>query len=239
MMIAEVQMSRSVHTRPRRVLAPARVIAPHEPRGAGDRSARYVAARELKEHGLVCEARVSVLVERVTPLPRVIVRQPGPGRSHPADRRDVLRVLRFFGAEYTYGLRAVELRPAPPDVAVGRLRFGSLRVPGHIRLYDQPPPPWLLPGTLSARERARLEQAGALVERAMAGGATRVEWPGTTLRDFMLFDVLMHEIGHHMVQQYTGKRRARVLRTKDHEAFADRLAARCRTTFLDGDGAPL
>jgi hypothetical protein len=40
--------------------------------------------------------------------------------------------------------------------------------------------------------------------------------------------VLMHEVGHHLIQQYKGKRRARVARTRDHEAFADGFARRCR-----------
>lgn len=58
-----------------------------------------------------------------------------------------------------------------------------------------------------------------------------VSWPATTLRDYMLFDVLMHEIGHHLLQQYTGKRMARVARTKDHEAFADLFAQQCRSLW--------
>jgi hypothetical protein len=60
---------------------------------------------------------------------------------------------------------------------------------------------------------------------------TTVDWPGDTLRDFVLFDVLMHEIGHHIVQQYTGNRAGRVMRTRDHEAFAERFARRCREEF--------
>jgi Zn-dependent peptidase ImmA (M78 family) len=56
----------------------------------------------------------------------------------------------------------------------------------------------------------------------------------------MLFDVLMHEVGHHVIQQYKGKRPARVARTKDHEALAERFAARCRelyATAWEGEGA--
>jgi len=53
------------------------------------------------------------------------------------------------------------------------------------------------------------------------------------LRDFMLFDALMHEIAHHRLQQYTGKRTARIARTADHEAYADQFAAQCRAQFME------
>ena len=107
-------------------------------------------------------------------------------------------------------------------------------MPGRIILYAQPPSPWVLPGGLPAREEERLRRAGAAVERIGGGCQTVVAWPGATLRDFMLFDVLMHEVGHHMVQQYTGKRLARVGRTRDHEAVADRFALQCRRRYVAG-----
>jgi hypothetical protein len=98
-------------------------------------------------------------------------------------------------------------------------------------LYDQPPSPWLLPGTLSAVELDRLRRAGAVVELVSETSQTIVSWQGETLRDFMLFDVLMHEIVHHLLQHDKGKRRERVARTRDHEAFADRFARRCRRLY--------
>lgn len=58
-----------------------------------------------------------------------------------------------------------------------------------------------------------------------------ITWPGDSLREFMLFDVLMHEVGHHWLQQYKGKRPARVVRTREHEAFADEFARRCRLIY--------
>jgi hypothetical protein len=53
----------------------------------------------------------------------------------------------------------------------------------------------------------------------------------------MLFDVLLHEIGHHLIQQYRGKRTARVARTRDHEACADRFALQCRLLYHGADGS--
>jgi len=62
-------------------------------------------------------------------------------------------------------------------------------------------------------------------------GATLVDWPETTLRRFMLEEVLLHEIGHHVLQQHTGKRPVRIARTRDHEAFAARFAEKQRAAL--------
>jgi hypothetical protein len=151
------------------------------------------------------------------------------GWFYPIDRREIHEILRFFGPEATYGLRLIRMIPPPQPSKV--LRFGSLWVPGEIRLFALLPPPWTLPGSLSDEAARRLSAAGAVIERVGGGLQTIVKWPHDTLHDFVLFDVLMHEIGHHIVQQYTGKRTGRVMRTKDHEAFADRFARRCREEY--------
>ncbi len=169
-----------------------------------------------------------------TPLPRLVERRPREGHVHPAVKGDIARVLRFFGEPYLYGLRSIEL--VQQNVVAGdNLLMGRLVVPGRIILYDQPPSPWLLPRGLSAKAIDKLYHAGAVVEEGSPGAHTVVSWPGATLRDYMLFDVLMHEIGHHLIQQYTGKRRARVVRTKDHEAFAGHVARQCRLLYESRD----
>ena len=110
--------------------------------------------------------------------------------------------------------------------------FGTLIVPGQIVLAAQFIPPWTIAGRLPADAEARLRCAGAIIEPLAGGTQTIVGWPGVTLRDFMLFDVLMHEIGHHIIQHHTGKRRVRIARTKDHEAFADAFARQCRARWI-------
>jgi len=90
-----------------------------------------------------------------------------------------------------------------------------------------PAPPWRLPGTLPSEQACRLTRAGAALEAAGAG-PTIVRWEPDALRGFVLHDVLLHELGHHVIQQYTGKRSARVRRTRDHEALAERHARRWR-----------
>jgi hypothetical protein len=149
---------------------------------------------------------------------------PRRGFVHPASPVDVLRVLAFFGPAAVYGLRGIELRQQPaaglaPAVA-------ALRVPGFVLLFEQPAPPWELSGLLTDVATARLQRAGARVAAGQAG--TRVDWPGSTLRDFMLFDGLMHEIGHHMIQNAAHKQRTRAMRTADHERWADAYAMRAR-----------
>jgi hypothetical protein len=158
---------------------------------------------------------------------RVSARPARPGFVHPAGAADVRRALEFFGAAATYGLRGVELRQRPPGA--GPLAVAALRVPGIVLLFEQPEPPWVLPGPLTGEAAARLRRAGALVTGGAA--ATRVDWPGATLRDFVLLDGLMHEIGHHTIQHAANRRRAAAMRTADHERRADAHAARARAAW--------
>lgn len=151
------------------------------------------------------------------------------GFVHPATPRDIRELLAFFGPLAVYGLRSVELRHAvDPGCSCGRLLVARLHVPGRVVLYEQPRPPWVVRG-LSARALARLRRAGAVLD--VAAAVTRVEWPDETLRDFVLFEGLMHEIGHHLVQHHRGKRSVRVMRTADHERCADAFAAACRLAW--------
>ncbi len=231
-------MARSKHTRPARVLAASRIRAPYEPRSSGDTSSLYSIARLLKELGIVpapisgCGADDRGADGEPVRLPRLRLQRPGPGHLHPATRADITAVLTFFGAHCIYGLRSIALvhsEPAPD----ARLRIARLIVPGRIILFAQPTPPWLLPGRLTHPDEERLHRAGANVERLAGEGHTIVSWPGQTLRDYLLFDGLMHEIGHHLIQQYRGKRTVRLARTKDHEAFADHFARQCRLLYTE------
>jgi hypothetical protein len=60
------------------------------------------------------------------------------------------------------------------------------------------------------------------------GGGVAIHWSDAALRDFLLLDVLLHEIGHHVLQHESRKPAVRGARTRDHEAFADRFARRWR-----------
>ncbi len=228
-------MSRSKHTRPRRILAASRVREPYEPRGYGDVSGIFSCARVFKEMGVTTEVSISRASAkgRPAPLPRLIVKRPREGFTHPATKADVTKMLRFFGEQYTYGLRSIEMVQAVHTPADDGLALGRLLVPGRIIIYEQALSPWVLPGRLGPKEEQKLRQAGAVIELVGGGSQTSISWPGETLRDFVLFDVLMHEIAHHVLQQYKGKRGVRVLRTKDHEALANKFARECRLKFTE------
>jgi len=176
--------------------------------------------------------------QRVTPvLPRITLRRPRHGFMHPAGRADVRRILEFIGPEAFYGITHIELAQVSSAAREGLPPLGRLVVPGKIVVYEQPVPPWNLVGVLSRKDSRRLQHAGALLEVSRGGATTTVEWSGSTLRDFMLFDVLLHELGHHILQHHTGKRTARIARTRDHESFAERFAERCRAAWLESEEA--
>ena len=223
-------MSRSKHTRPREVRAADRVRDPHAPRGRNDERRRRTARRVLKELGLSQEDAPVDSNEKEAQLPRVIEKRPRRDHVHPAARADILRVLEFFGPACFYGLRSIELTQAPSSEPSGFL-LGRLCVPGRVLVYDQRPSPWRFAGPRRDDQLERLERAGAQVETDERTKVVEVSWPGETLRDFMLFDVLMHEIGHHLLQHHKGKRTVHIARTQDHEAFADQFASRCRLAF--------
>jgi hypothetical protein len=106
--------------------------------------------------------------------------------------------------------------------------FGRYEAPGRILLFEQPSSPWRLPGSLAGEDALRFQRAGARVVPRATKGATLVEWPEGALRRFMLEDVLLHELGHHVLQHERGRRTKRIARMQDHEAFAARFASRQR-----------
>ncbi|GIJ68932.1 hypothetical protein [Virgisporangium ochraceum] len=144
--------------------------------------------------------------------------RPRPGFHHPASAADVARLLEFFGPTARYGLRRVELRQ---QAATTGIALGGYVPPGVVVLLEQPDPPWFVAGRLSDGAAERLRRAGARVTATWS--TTRVDWDGPALRDFVLFDGLMHEIGHHLLD-HTDRR----MRTADHERRADAHAVRCR-----------
>jgi len=186
----------------------------------------------LKEMGIAY-----ILQDRDLPinpvLPRIIIKHPRPGYLHAFEKSDVLQILNFVGAEAIYGLRSIELVQQTAVAASGLQPFGQLIVPGRIKVFEQPEPPWRLQGLLPQEETNSLQRAGAYLEVEPEIMATFIHWSEESLRNFMIFEVLLHEIGHHILQHNTGKRTKRVVRTRDHEAFATRFVERYRTAWFD------
>src|SRR5262249_4043607 len=153
-------------------------------------SGLQASARALKELGIRIRPDATAQVDDApAPLPRLCVSSPRQGFHHPANRSAIVRLLCFFGETCTYGLQSIELVRGEESPGGRTVRFGCLVVPGRILLFDQPASPWVLTGRLPDHEAERLRRGGALIEEAVL--RTVVTWPGSTLRDFMLFDVLM------------------------------------------------
>ena len=215
-------MTRTLHTQPRSILAARRAGAPHRSRGDEPLAAH-------RQRRLISDLGVELREDDDGRWPRIRVGRCRPSFLHPIGRGEIVEVLTFFGPLARYGLRSIELRQSVGEES-GSLTLARLLVPGGIVLYEQTQPPWLIRGELSQESKARLERAGAAIESEPA--FTRVEWPGRSLADFMLFDGLMHETGHHLIQHHTGKRLARVMRTADHERRAEQFAEACRRAWV-------
>jgi hypothetical protein len=143
-------------------------------------------------------------------------------------------MLNTVGPVAFYGLRWIELARSPANVSISTPVFGRYCAPGRIILFEQPMSPWRLSGLLKGDVTRRLERAGAVVTCVADVSATLVHWPYDTLRRFMLEEVLLHELGHHVLQYHKGKRPVRIARTRDHEAFAARFAEKHRLAPMKG-----
>jgi hypothetical protein len=168
-----------------------------------------------------------------TGLIRIVVSKPQPGFHHPASKREVLSMLKSIGPSASYGLRSIELKGSALATN-SRPVFGRYCVPGRIILFAQPAGQWRVNGVLKADLVRQMERAGARLTRLADIGVTLVDWAPGALKRFMLEEVLLHELGHHVLQHYKGKRRARVARTRDHEAFAARFAEKQGETLKKG-----
>lgn len=213
-------MSRSVHTRPLRVRAASRVRDPFAPRGRDDARLERATRRELGAQGLLPVVERERGPERDR-LPRLVVHPPREGHVHAVRKGDIERILARLGPTFFYGLREVALVRG----AAGKLDLGRFVAVGRILLFDVPAPPWRV--RLAPDHADRLARAGAVLSRDERG-VLEVAWPGDSLRGFVLHDVLLHELGHHLLQHHRGKRRVRVARTRDHEAYAERVAEGAR-----------
>jgi hypothetical protein len=218
-------VSRSKHTDPRVIRALRRSRSPRDNRGVGDLSLRRRLGLQWKKIG---PAVIRQTDANGNFRMRIIVHPPRAGFHHPVSERDLLELLNAVGLIPRYGLRSIELARSLAAGTASTLVFGRYCSPGRVILFEQPVPPWRLSGRLQERIVRRFERAGAIVTLSRDVGATLVDWPEDTLRRFMLEDVLLHELGHHVLQHYKGKRLVRIARTRDHEAFASRFVEKHR-----------
>src|SRR5260370_4167874 len=215
-------MSRSKHTDPKTIRAARRLNAPRGGRGGGDLSRRRKLGRQRKDIG--ANAGRDRDKKNGQPRLRITMRQPRIGFIHPASKQDILGMLKLVGPVGPYGLRTVEFARSPAESLTSAPIFGRYFIPGRIVLFEQPVPPWRLPGLLKPDVARRLKDAGAVLTSLADVGATLVDWPEGTLRRFMLEEAFLHELGHHVLQHHKGKRSERIVRTRHHEASAPRFA---------------
>jgi hypothetical protein len=171
-------------------------------------AAELIAARKLSPAELVeaCLARIAALDDRLNSFVTV---------TSERARRDARRAEAEIAASgprtplhgIPYGLKDIF------DVAGVRTTAQSRLLADNIAVED-------------SACAARLEAAGARVDEGF--GRHTVHWPDGALGAFFLFDVLLHELGHHRVQHASGRLQARVMRTRDHERAAALWAGRWR-----------
>jgi hypothetical protein len=225
-------VARSKHTRPREIVAARRVRLPRESRGSGDLKAVKRIGRLLKELGITADSVPESDLPEAR-MPRITVQRAREGYLHPITKRDIKELLLFFGERSYYGISEICLSQSPSANAASKRVFARLYIPGRIVLYEQPIPPWYVSGRQTREELESLRKAGAVVERSDDGMRCVIHWTDVDLKNFFLFDVLMHEIGHHLQQQFKAKRTAQVLRTRDHEDAAKLFASKCRIAYLE------
>ena len=221
-------MARSVHTDPIDIRAARRLATPHAARGINDRHRLHRLARQAKRRGVQAGHSKPALARNASRL-RIIRHAPSAGYAHPAEPADIRRLLQRLPPRYQYKLHTIELRPSPAREAPGALPLGRLLLPGRVILFAQPCSPWMLGGLLADAEQERLMRAGASVYADRRSCLTVVTWPEGRLRDFMLYDVLLHELAHHALQVRHARPCAAAARRIDHEYCADRLRDRLAT----------
>lgn len=200
-------MSRSLHTQQIDARAARRIADPYRTRA--------------EDAGLLC-GRGAVM--RFCPPPskgvRVSASKAVPGALQPLTAADVRLSLTALGPAPVYRLRAVRIRSETCLRADG-MTFGEYSAPGDIHLFSVPQSPWRLPFLLLAEDIALFTRYGARIREDHAAGRTVVAWERSGLRAFYLFEVLTHELGHHMLQSARGGKRATVCRCADNERRAE------------------
>lgn len=208
-------MSRSLHTQKLSVRAQRRLERPY--------SKRREEARRLsgREHGT---QQAPIALPRRHP---VQTRKAPPGMQHPLALRDIQALIERLGPASLYGLKTIRFRPESALRAEG-IVFAEYAPPGEIHLYTLPASPWRLSFLLTAEDREAFEGYDARLEIDLDREQTTIYWSADGLKRFMLYEVLAHELGHHLLQHHKGKRKATLCRRSDHEKRADLQSRRAQ-----------
>ena len=147
--------------------------------------------------------------------PTVISRKPRLGDIHPVSKSALERRMPGILIEYLYGLKRIELR-ARRSSAIG-VPFGVYYEREHIVALYSLPLVWELDRLMQGWQEC-LVAYQANVKR---GAMTVVSWPSEAALELWFWDqVVMHELGHHFVEQYRN-RNGRIRTRKAHEGLAN------------------
>ena len=213
-------MSRSLHTQKLSARALRRMVRPRSKR---------------REEAGFLSGRKRATADDALPRLTIFVQKPLPGMRHAVTPRDVRDVFVRLGPASTYGLKCVRLRQECALQSAG-IVFGEYLLIGEIYLYSLPDLPWHLPYLLAARDIAAFERFGACIASRADARTTTIAWNSDGQREFVLSEVLAHELGHHLLQRGKGKRKAVVCRRSDHERRADLQCRRARRHIEHGTG---
>ncbi len=163
---------------------------------------------------------------------RVPIRLENPSRDfyHPVTPQDIAELLVRLPADDLRGLEMITLRRVPWSSYLRDDSFGwydphdrdiSLRAfPVDQRLYV---------GERGPTERERREFDPFCTNWQRGRGGWYLQWDDESLRRFYLYDVLLHEIGHHVADRDRPVGRTR---RSSHEDFAHDYARRWRRALL-------
>lgn len=204
-------MSRSLHTQKLSIRALRRLARPY--------------SRRREEAALLSGSVRSKLAV----IPRLLIKRqkPLPGMRHLLTSDEIAAFLDWSGPLFRYGLKRICLRQEHALRPEGMV-FAEYLLSGEIHLYAVPGSPWRLPFLLQEKDRVAFARYGAQCEFDIEREQTNVHWAEEGLKRFALCEVLVHEIGHHLLQYHKGKRKVQVCRVRDHELRANLQSRRAQ-----------
>ena len=203
-------MSRSLHTQKLEIRAGRRSVRPFSHRRE---EAEYLSGRK-KSGTLLHSLRISIKSQK-----------PLPGLCHAVTPREIRSFLIRLGHASYYRLRAINIRRECGFRPTG-IVFAEYAVPDEIQLFALPQLPWSLPFLLSVVDFNLFESYGASLVVDHVREYTVITWSPSGLQQFVLCEVLAHELGHHLLQTRKSQGSRSRYRTSDHEKRAGLYAMR-------------
>jgi hypothetical protein len=145
-------------------------------------------------------------------MPRIVARKPRTGDIHPLTRNTIWNYLQLVPPAYVYGLKAVELRPRKDAVGCPYGLYSP--VEKRIWLYSCPSREWHFSNEIWTRHKGVLASGAQVVTSGNASNDVVVEWNDPFDIELLFVDVLLHELGHHYVNQYRSSRGAPATRSR-------------------------